>query len=380
MGTIRGFNGILVLLAVQFALLVLVASDNMRPAWSGAPMLAGSAVIAGHMLTVAAILALLWAAWSALLDTVEIYWGTSAKMRVRRWMLPALLLAAAVFASGAIMIFALSSVSSGGVWLFRVTETSLLLPIAATALLIVSAVRRRRSARAGVVVMRRALGCAGISANLKRIEASIEWEDKASGTSVRASPQGFTFAGLTSKPWHDPAQFDWMPSFVDAVDALRAEAETVLARHDHRIERYHYVGLDGAFWRNFSFVKRHEEIPENLALCPVTADLLTRIPGYPGFRDAMFSIIAAKGVIRPHRDVSNVFLTLHLPLILSGGGYIEVGGIKREWRYGEPLVFDSSYAHEAANMSDGPRVVLLVDFPHPDLTVVERDWMRASRI
>lgn len=381
MGTVKTFNGIFALLASQLALLVLIALENVTFTWSSLSVPGGAMGFAGHLMMVAVVLAVMWLAWSALLEPVEIYWGTSANARLQRWLLPALMGTSALFLAAAALIFATRSAPPGGIGLFAVVETSLLLPTAVTTLLIVSAIRRRHSIRAGIGTMRDALNAAGPAANLRRIEASIDWEDSAKTVSVRANPRGFTFAGITSKPWHDPAEFDWIPGFVGAVDALKAEAEAVLAGHDDRIERYYYIGLDGDFWRNFSFVKRHEELPENLALCPVAAALLKTVPGYPAFRDAMYSILGPKGVIKPHRDVSNVFLTLHLPLVVpGGGGYIEVGGMRREWRYGEPLIFDSSYTHEAANPADKPRVVLLLDFPHPDLTEVERDWIRASRI
>lgn len=94
----------------------------------------------------------------------------------------------------------------------------------------------------------------------------------------------------------------------------------------------------------------------------------------------MFSILEGGGVIHPHRDVSNVFLTMHLPLIAPGDGFIEVGGLRREWRRGEALIFDSSYQHQAQNNSDKTRVVLLVDFLHPDLTREEASWVTASRL
>lgn len=380
MGTVKTFNGIFAFLASQLALLLLIASQNAAMTWNGASVFGGPAGLAGHLMTVGAILGLLWLAWSALLEPVEIYWGTSAKVRLRKWMLPALMATAVLFVCAAALTFATRSASPAGIQLFPLVEASLLLPTAVTALLVVSALRRKQSIRAGIGVMRKALGTASPKARVERIEASIDCEGSTAAISVRPNPQGFTFAGLSSKPWHDPADFAWIAPFVEAIDALRTEAEAALARHGDRIERYHYVGLDGEFWRNFSFVKRHEEVPENLASCPVAAGLLKTIPGYPGFRDAMYSILGPKGVIRPHRDVSNVFLTLHLPLVVPGGGHIEVGGIRREWQYGQPLVFDSSYTHQASNPSDKARVVLLVDFPHPDLTEVERDWIRAARI
>jgi len=380
MGTVKSFNGIFAFLVLQFLLLLLLELTDISLFIGEAFSFAGPMGMAEHLLLVSAILALLWFAWSALMEPVEIYWGTSAKVRMRKWMLPALLAIACMIAATAAVVLVTRRASPAGVESSLVSFALLLVPTAVTALLLVSALRRWQAINSGIAIMRGALERTGPSAGLDRVRASIDWEDSASSVSVRPNPQGFTFAGLTSRPWHDPKDFAWLPAFVDAVDDLRAEAEAVLLNHETRIEHYHYVGLDGDFWRNFSFVKRHEEVPENLALCPVVAGLLKTIPGYPAFRDAMFSILGPHGFIRPHRDVSNVFLTLHLPLIVPPGGHIEVGGIRREWRYGESLIFDSSYAHEAENSSTQPRIVLLVDFPHPELTKAECDWIRASKI
>jgi beta-hydroxylase len=39
-------------------------------------------------------------------------------------------------------------------------------------------------------------------------------------------------------------------------------------------------------------------------------------------------------------------------------------------------VFDSSYEHRALNPSNAPRVVLLIDFLHPEITEAEREWIK----
>jgi aspartyl/asparaginyl beta-hydroxylase (cupin superfamily) len=49
--------------------------------------------------------------------------------------------------------------------------------------------------------------------------------------------------------------------------------------------------------------------------------------------------------------------------------WIRANGIKRYVKEGECLVFDDSFYHDAANESvNQPRLVLLVDIWHPDLS------------
>lgn len=379
MGTLRSFERIFGFLVVQLLLLGLFEAIGQSIVAGDPASLARSNGLALGLSVVAVLLVLLAIAWIALLEPVDIYWGLSARLRVSQWLIRVLLLTALFVICLAALIAASGRDTFGRLDVFEFADLALIAPIAVTLVLMVSAMRRWRSIRQGLVAMRDSLRSFD-STHLDRVALSIADEAGMAGNSVRPNPRGFTFAGLTSKPWHDPADFPWLQGFVDATAAIREEAERAMQQHGSRLEQYHYVGLGGNFWTNFSFVKRHEEVAENLRLCPTVAALLKTIPGYPGFRDAMFSILGPDGHIKPHRDVSNVFLTLHLPLIVEGEGSITVGGISRSWRVGEPLVFDSSYHHEARNHADKHRVILLVDFPHPDLTGEEAAWIRASRI
>jgi|GEM_PF-1543710 len=380
MGGLKSFNEILAFVAAQVGVLLLLGLYNFSFVVSNPDFIAGPIGPAGFFLVAAGILATLRLVWPILVEPVELFWGTSAKVRIGKWLLPTLFASALVFIAAAVVAFALYQIAWVNVFLFAATALALAAPFAITALLLYSAIRRREAIRGGLENMRDACSVVERTDDVERINASIATEAGSGTTTVRANPQGFTFAGLTSKPWHDPEDFLWVSGFVSAVDEILEEAESVLNIHEDRIEMYRYVGLDGEFWRSFKLAARHREVPENLELCPKTAALLKTIPGYPSFRDAMFSILDPGGLIKSHRDVSNVFLTLHLPLIAPGSGYIEVGGLRREWRKGVPLIFDSSYNHQAANKSDEARVVLLVDFLHPELTEDERAWVRASRL
>jgi aspartyl/asparaginyl beta-hydroxylase (cupin superfamily) len=55
---------------------------------------------------------------------------------------------------------------------------------------------------------------------------------------------------------------------------------------------------------------------------------------------------------------------------------IRVGDEVREWTEGGCIYFDSSYRHEVWNTSSKPRVCLMLDIFHPDLTAIEREVLR----
>ena len=55
-------------------------------------------------------------------------------------------------------------------------------------------------------------------------------------------------------------------------------------------------------------------------------------------------------------------LRCHLGLSVPPDCYLQVGDFKKTWEDGKTLVFDDTYIHSAANNSDQPRVILLLDF------------------
>lgn len=377
MDGIKAFNRIFLFLIAQSLLLVACAAylALLAVSYSRNAELAPAGTAA--LVLMALFLIGLRLAWSIGVSGVELFWGTSVKIRIERLMQPALTIGAiSLIVATALIAFA------GDARIVRLVEGALaiaaiLAPLAISGLLIVSAARRFMAYRRGHKLMTAKLPDA---AKLDRVEASIASECGFSDTSVRPDPQGFTFAGLASKPWHDPKDFPWVAAFEEAADDITKEFADLHERNRGAIKAYKYAGLEGDFWQSFQFATRHREIPENIALCPKTAALLKSIPHYPSFRDAMFSVLEGGGIIEPHRDVSNVFLTMHLPLIVPGNGFIEVAGIRREWRRGEALIFDSSYQHQAQNNATDRRVVLLVDFLHPELTRDEAEWVTASRL
>ncbi|MEX0644460.1 MAG: aspartyl/asparaginyl beta-hydroxylase domain-containing protein, partial [Parvularculaceae bacterium] len=323
----------------------------------------------------------------SLSEPIELVWSLNAKNRLKAWVFPMLLAGAAIALAGAILTAAGSSLHRMGaiapIAIPHMVAAAYVIPLAALAVFSAAALKRYLTMRRGVFDMKAMTGVSSrtISDGLERIRMSIATEAGGGSTNVRPNPQGFFVAGLTSRPWHDPKTLPWIAGFTAAVDDIRREALYVLDAHHDAITVYKYPGLDGDQWKAFKLATRHQEIPENLARAPVTARLLKTIPGYPSFRDAMFSILEPGGEIKPHRDVSNVFLTMHLGLATpEDGGFLEVAGERRPWRAGEALVFDSSYEHRAVNPSSEPRIVLLVDFLHPEMTERERAWAASARL
>ena len=81
--------------------------------------------------------------------------------------------------------------------------------------------------------------------------------------------------------------------------------------------------------------------------------------------------------IPPHHGLLNTRLICHLPLIAPEGCALRVGNETRAWVPGQALVFDDSMEHEAWNLSDRLRVVLLFDIWRPELSLDERELVAA---
>jgi len=111
------------------------------------------------------------------------------------------------------------------------------------------------------------------------------------------------------------------------------------------------------------------------------------------FGYAFFSTLHGNSKIAAHTAPMNWRIRIHLPLLVpndddDGGGEsndaaadnghsgkigIRVGPIERRWVPGKCLLLDDSYDHEVWNDTSQPRVLLLVDVWHPDVTLKERN-------
>ena len=93
---------------------------------------------------------------------------------------------------------------------------------------------------------------------------------------------------------------------------------------------------------------------------------------------AFFSILEANTRIPAHTGVTNTRLTVHLPLIVPPDCGFRVGGTTREWVPGKAWVFDDTIEHEAWNLSDTPRAILIFDIWNPLLTAAERELIKTA--
>ena len=93
---------------------------------------------------------------------------------------------------------------------------------------------------------------------------------------------------------------------------------------------------------------------------------------------AFFSILDPNTRIPAHTGITNTRCTVHLPLIVPPDCGFRVGTTTREWIADQAWVFDDTIEHEAWNLSDTPRAVLIFDIWNPLLTEAEREMIQTA--
>ncbi|WP_235913484.1 aspartyl/asparaginyl beta-hydroxylase domain-containing protein [Croceibacterium salegens] len=152
--------------------------------------------------------------------------------------------------------------------------------------------------------------------------------------------------------------------------AIRDELEPLLAAREAipslgDISPDHKRIAPGQHWKSYFFKGYGFRSDENLAQCPLTAELIEQVPGLVV---AFFSIMEPGTHVPRHRGLTKAWLNCHLPLrVPKGPGRceIDVGGTMCQWREGEWLVFDETNEHEVWNESEELRAVLFLQVRRP---------------
>lgn len=201
---------------------------------------------------------------------------------------------------------------------------------------------------------------------------------------------GLHFPFLPADEFFERHHFSWMAEVEAKSAAIRDELIALIAgdapgfapyvAQDPGTPQNLWSTLDNSLaWSAFYLIKYGERIEEACARCPVTAEMLGKVPGAKMARrapTAFFSILKPKTHIPPHTGVTNTRAIIHLPLIVPEGCGFRVGGETRQWKVGEAFAFDDTIEHEAWNNSDEMRAVLIFDVWNPHLTPVEQTMLQ----
>ena len=174
------------------------------------------------------------------------------------------------------------------------------------------------------------------------------------------------YPGLRAMPWHDPQQFRLARDLEAVADTVAAEVHALAGSGFQ--EEAENINRSGR-WNVLFLYERGRRNEHNCSLCPQTVAVIEAnrtVLSLGGL--AYFSVLEPGTQIAPHKGPTNVRLRCHLGIDVPERCGLRVGGVERTWEEGRCLVFDDSFTHEAWNNSAEPRLVLVVDLWHPDLT------------
>lgn len=180
----------------------------------------------------------------------------------------------------------------------------------------------------------------------------------------------FYVPGVSAIPFyddfHDKPGFEWARPLEKAFDDIKGEVENILDKDGVGFQNYQAEDtqmIQG--WNTYNLFFFGKKFEDNCARCPKTTALLESFPNFEKDH-IMFSALNPRSHIPPHFGPMNGILRVHLPLIVPDGCYMHVGPEIRKVEAGKLLVFDDAFYHEAWNHTDELRVILFLNFWHPD--------------
>ncbi|MFM9967071.1 MAG: aspartyl/asparaginyl beta-hydroxylase domain-containing protein [Burkholderiales bacterium] len=181
----------------------------------------------------------------------------------------------------------------------------------------------------------------------------------------------YYFPSLTARAWWPKEDFECVAYLERNALVIRRELEHVLADGDGFQPYVQPEGKihDSGDWDVLYLYFHGKTFAENQRRCPETARIISGIERRGGM--IYFSRLTPGTRIARHCGLTNVKLRCHLGLVVPDGCGLRVGDEGRTWEEGKCLVFDDSFEHEVWHDGSRDRVVLIVDFYHPELSVEE---------
>ena len=178
----------------------------------------------------------------------------------------------------------------------------------------------------------------------------------------------YAFSRVPSVPFHDPDTFPELRRLTENWEMIRDEGLRLMDEgHVRAASGYNDLGFNSFFragWKRFYLKWYDAPLSSAEELCPKTVALLRDVPTVHG---AMFALLPPGGRLNSHRDPFAGSMRYHLGLRTpnSDDCFIEVDGVRRGWRDGEPMIFDETFIHFAENKADTTRLILFCDVERP---------------
>uniref|UniRef100_T1JK47 Aspartyl/asparaginy/proline hydroxylase domain-containing protein n=1 Tax=Strigamia maritima TaxID=126957 RepID=T1JK47_STRMM len=130
-------------------------------------------------------------------------------------------------------------------------------------------------------------------------------------------------------------------------------------------------------WKQFEMFARGRKITQNCERTPFTCQLIEGIPEAKDCKrgQVKFSLLMPGTKVWPHTGPTNCRLRTHLGLVVPDGAGIRVANETRTWKEGKVMIFDDSFEHEVWHEGTSFRLILIVDFWHPELTEAQKQTL-----
>ncbi|PCI96756.1 MAG: hypothetical protein COB15_09210 [Flavobacteriales bacterium] len=167
--------------------------------------------------------------------------------------------------------------------------------------------------------------------------------------------------------------FPWTKLLEDNWKSIQGEMQLILdypknVKHKNRwfLAHPHYVKSNSKEgWKTYEFYFFGIKQLNHCLNCPKTYELLQQIPELV---TAQFSVLNPHTKIEPHKGYTTMVLRNHLALEIPSQELckIKVENEEASWVEGDIITFDDSKMHEAWNLSDKRRIVLMIDVANPE--------------
>ncbi|XP_060569648.1 aspartyl/asparaginyl beta-hydroxylase-like [Ruditapes philippinarum] len=182
---------------------------------------------------------------------------------------------------------------------------------------------------------------------------------------------------ITGRPWWTPEQTTYKRYLTMLENNWKIIRDEGLAQLDQKtgafIPEEENLRETGD-WKQFTLYQRGNKDENNCKRAPKTCALIDQIPEAKGCTrgQVKFSVMHPGVHVWPHTGPTNCRLRAHLGLKIPEGPRIRVGDEIRTWKEGKFIIIDDSFEHEVWHDGTELRLILIVDFWHPEIPQNER--------
>lgn len=182
---------------------------------------------------------------------------------------------------------------------------------------------------------------------------------------------------LTARPWWTPEQTGYeraIRKLESNWQVIRDEGLSVLDKKSGGFIPEEENLREQGDWKQFTLYQRGRKSEAACQKTPQTCAIIDTMRDATGCKRGQikYSVMLPGTHVWPHTGPTNCRLRLHLGLVIPKNVAIRVGRETKTWEEGKAIIIDDSFDHEVWHNGSTFRLILIVDFWHPDLTPRQR--------